>query len=333
MQEKEFMSPSKILEFINRRCDADTAAEVRAWITRSDENRAEYLRLKQLCALKEVHRHSGRLVVEGALRRFHTEIAQRRRVDRLRRWAYAASSVAVLLAVGLFIIGVELYSERFEWHTVTNTATDEVVRFTLNDGTKVFLRRGAELSFRENFLRQRNVRLRGEAFFDVVSDSIRPFVVQTPDLHIRVLGTSFDVIAGDTTVAILERGRIALETTSGRELASMLPGQRAVVDGASGRLLSLEQVQTGKYTSWRFNHKVYDRISFAEIVRLIEERHGVSVIYDPAAFENTAYRLVINDDETLEQMLEILNLISPVEYTIQGKRIILKKRKPIGYYP
>ena len=37
MQEKEYMSPSKILEFINRRCDADTAVEVRAWITRSDE--------------------------------------------------------------------------------------------------------------------------------------------------------------------------------------------------------------------------------------------------------------------------------------------------------
>ena len=65
---------------------------------------------------------------------------------------------------------------------------------------------------------------------------------------------------------------------------------------------------------------------FAEIVRLIEERHGVSIVYDPAAFGNTAYRLVINDDETLEQMLEILNLISPVEYTIQGERVFLKKR-------
>ena len=106
----------------------------------------------------------------------------------------------------------------------------------------------------------------------------------------------------------------------------MHPGQRAVVDGASGQLTSLEQVQTGKYTAWRFNHKVYDGISFAEIVRLIEERHGVSIIYDPSAFGNTAYRLVISDDETLEQMLEILNLISPVEYTIQGERVFLKKR-------
>ena len=111
-----------------------------------------------------------------------------------------------------------------------------------------------------------NVRLQGEAFFDVASDPIHPFVVQTPDLHIRVLGTAFDVITGDTTVAILERGCIALETTSGKELATMHPGQRAVVDGATGRLASLEQVQTGKYTSWRFNHKVYDGISFAEFV-------------------------------------------------------------------
>ena len=326
MQEKEYMSPSKILEFINRRCDAGTAVEVRAWITRSDENRAEYLRMKQLCALKDVHRHSGSFEIEGATRTFHSEIAQRRHVGRLRRWVYAASSAAALLAVGLLIIGVELYSERFEWHTVANTTSNEVLRFTLDDGTKIFLRHGAELSFRENFLHRRNVRLQGEAFFDVASDPIHPFVVQTPDLHIRVLGTAFDVITGDTTVAILERGCIALETTSGKELATMHPGQRAVVDGATGRLASLEQVQTGKYTSWRFNHKVYDGISFAEIVRLIEERHGVSIVYDPAVFGNTAYRLVINDDETLEQMLEILNLISPVEYTIQGERVFLKKQ-------
>ena len=46
----------------------------------------------------------------------------------------------------------------------------------------------------------------------------------------------------------------------------------------------------------------------------------MSIVYDPAVFGNTAYRLVINDDETLEQMLEILNLISPVEYTIQGEK-------------
>ena len=99
MQEKEYMSPSKILEFINRRCDADTAVEVRAWITRSDENRAEYLRMKQLCALKDVHRHSGSFEIEGATRTFHSEIAQRRHVGRLRRWVYAASSAAALLSI------------------------------------------------------------------------------------------------------------------------------------------------------------------------------------------------------------------------------------------
>ncbi len=269
----------------------------------------------------------GSFEIEGATRKFHTEIAQRRYVGRLRRWVYAASSVAALLAVGLLVIGLELYSERFEWHTVANTTPDEVLRFTLDDGTKIFLRHGADFSFRENFLRRRNVRLRGEAFFDVASDPIHPFVVQTPDLHIRVLGTAFDVITeirpwrfsnGDASSSKQPQAR--------RSLATMRPGQRAAVDGATGRLASLEQVQTGKYTSWRFNHKVYDGISFAEIVRLIEERHGVSIVYDPAAFGNTAYRLVINDDETLEQMLEILNLISPVEYTIQGERVFLKKR-------
>lgn len=122
----------------------------------------------------------------------------------------------------------------------------EVLDFVLDDGTRVYLNRGGELSFREDFgARRRRVKLSGEAFFDVKSDPVHPFVVETRGVHIRVLGTSFNVKAGERIEATLEKGRIALESASGEELATLRPGQQAVVDARSRRLLSVSEVRRG----------------------------------------------------------------------------------------
>ena len=68
-------------------------------------------------------------------------------------------------------------------------------------------------------------------------------------------------------------------------------------------------------------------IENGEIVGLIEERYDVSVIYDPSSFDDTAYRLGVGNNEPLGQMLDILNLIVPIEYTVQDRRVLIKRKR------
>ena len=322
------ISPQKIVDYLDRRCDGQTRSMVEEWMARSEENRDEFFRIKQLWALKNTYKHASAPEVEGAVRRINQQLDQRRRIRRLQYLARTAVAAALLFGAVLAGIGVDKYRERFEWHTIANTVPGEVLDFVLDDGTRVYLNRGGELSFREDFgARRRRVKLSGEAFFDVKSDPVHPFVVETRGVHIRVLGTSFNVKAGERIEATLEKGRIALESASGEELATLRPGQQAVVDVRSRRLLSVSEVQTGKYTAWHYNHKVYECISFSEIVGLIEERYDVSVIYDPSSFDDTAYRLVVGNNEPLGQMLDILNLIVPIEYTVQDRRVLIKRKR------
>lgn len=322
------INPQKIVDYLDRRCDAQTRSMVEEWIAQNEENRAEFFRVKQLWVLKNTYKHASASEVEGAVRKINQQLDQRRRIRRLQYLARTAVAAALLFGAILTGIGVDKYRERFEWHTIANTVPGEVLDFVLDDGTRVYLNQGGELSFREDFdSRRRRVKLSGEAFFDVKSDPVHPFVVETPGVHIRVLGTSFNVKAGEQVEATLEKGRIALESPSGEELAALRPGQQAVVDARSRQLLSINEVQTGKYTAWHYNHKVYECISFAEIVSLIEERYDVSVIYDPASFDDTAYRLVVGNNEALGQMLEILNLIVPIEYTLQDRHVLIKRKR------
>ena len=53
----------------------------------------------------------------------------------------------------------------------------------------------------------------------------------------------------------------------------------------------------------------------------------MSVIYDPSSFDDTAYRLVVGNNEPLGQMLDILNLIVPIEYTVQDRRVLIKRKR------
>ena len=55
--------------------------------------------------------------------------------------------------------------------------------------------------------------------------------------------------------------------------------------------------------------------------------YDVSVIYDPSSFDDTAYRLVVGNNEPLGQMLDILNLIVPIEYTVQDRRVLIKRKR------
>ncbi len=322
------ITPLDIIEYLNHDCETEKAQSVQEWINENPENKTEYYRLKQLWALKTTQKHSSKAEVDAAVHRFNNEVAGRNKIHRLRRIIWATSSIAAVLAIILTTIGIEKYSERFEWHTISNNSRNEVMYFTLDDGTKVSLNHGSELSYRHNFdSRNRNVRLEGEAFFDVTSDPVHPFTVHTSAVKVRVLGTQFNVKTGETFVAVLESGCIELEDASGHRLTTMRPGQLAMIDTDSGCLTSLQQVNTRKYTDWRFNQNVYENISFREIISLLEDRYDVSVIYDPSSFSDASYRLVINDNETLEQMLEMLKIILPIEYNVTDDRVFIKCRK------
>lgn len=324
----EKISELKIVGFLDRSCDADTWNEVYAWINASEETREEFFRIKKIWALRNTCRHTGAAEVEGFVRKFDERIAFRSKTLRLRRFAMAAASAAALFAVALLTIGVNYFSTRMQWHTIVNTAQGEVMHFQLDDGTKVALNKGSEIAYRSDFSsRKRRVKLRGEAYFEVTSDPVHPFTVAAGGITVRVLGTAFNVKTGRSIETTLEKGHVVLETARGRMLADLEPGQRAVVDAETKKLTSLDQTTIGKYTAWRFNHNVYEGITFPEIVRLIEERHNVTVVYDPATFDNTAYRLVVSDDESLDDMLRLLNLISPIDYTLEAERVLIKKRK------
>jgi ferric-dicitrate binding protein FerR (iron transport regulator) len=212
----------------------------------------------------------------------------------------------------------------------------------------VWLNAGSRLAYDKNYGNgRREINLTGEAFFDVANNPRQPFIIHTPRMDVRVLGTSFNVksyAADKTTEATLVRGSIAVSIKNRpdetillkpnqklivtSDLTTLLrhqPGQpRATADSTaqvSIRPPSYEQ-NTGAMieTSWVNNKFIFKDEDFGTLSKDLERWYGVSIsLTDPAQAD---WRFTGNfEKETIRQALDALKLTAKFNYIIQGNQI------------
>ena len=135
------------------------------------------------------------------------------------KWISVAASIVLLL--GLFFI-VQFYSSN---SPLILMGSFDPEMHTLPDGTKVWLKEGAQIKYPKKFKGSvREIRLDGEAFFDVHRDEDHPFIINGDVGKVRVLGTSFN-LAMDSLIAkvIMESGKVELTSSSGK-VVTLTPG-------------------------------------------------------------------------------------------------------------
>jgi len=212
----------------------------------------------------------------------------------------------------------------------------------LPDGTKVWLNSDSKLSYPVSFARdERNVKLEGEAFFDVAKDKKHPFFVDLGEIGIEVTGTTFNAInyrEEEQTEVVLTSGEVKIiEQNDNKKLliTEMRPGQMAVYKKDNQRL-SLQDVDAEKYTSWIEGRMIFRDDVMQEVVKKLGRRYHVEIkIADPeiAGYVYTASF----KDETIGQIMELLKKTSPIEYSMlpmrrlgdgsfEKQKIILMKR-------
>lgn len=189
-----------LYRYLVRRTSGAEDREVYAWLEASEKNRSLFF---EVAAVWSAHRTlispaTGERC-DAMLRRLNARIdaddaMQRPARFAWRRWmsAAAAAAVVVIAVAAAWLAGLRL-PEAGRFQSYANH-TGDVAVLHLEDGTQVWLQDGTELRYAVGKGDgERIVRLDGEAYFDVSHDARHPFVVETRELAIRVLGTAFNV--------------------------------------------------------------------------------------------------------------------------------------------
>lgn len=206
-------------------------------------------------------------------------------------------AAAILVGVALTWFFVPSSTTVDEQITMVEYATvaGQKMSLMLPDGTSVTLNSGSRISYPERFSHQRrDIQLEGEAYFDVVSDSTRPFSVRTDNVTTVVLGTSFNVRAysedRDISIALVE-GRVKVDQrldSTTREFylrpTEMLTVNRADTTHVMGQFHLLEVL------GWKDGLLYFNKTSFPEAISRIERWYGVEIDIAPGVKLDTHWR-------------------------------------------
>lgn len=233
--------------------------------------------------------------------------------------------VAAILIIGVFLdVLLKTYMHRdagTQWYTVS-AANGQKSKIELADGTEVWLNSQSSLRIPSNGFSKkvRNVELSGEAFFKVAHNDKVPFVVKTKDYDIEVLGTEFNVMAYEDfkrTETSLVNGSVRI-SRDGNELI-LKPGQTAIY---SKNGFSLEKGKIEQSVCWKDNKFYFDAIPFHELVTRLERWYDVEIEIGDNNLKNKLYSGVFKNEETIWQVLDVIELTSPISYERTGFRKI-----------
>lgn len=188
-------------------------------------------------------------------------------------------------------------------------------KFVLPDGTTGFLNSGSTLEYPVIFSNNRNVKLKGEAFFDVHHDEEHPFIVNTPNLSTKVLGTQFNVVAygsDSNEEIVLKEGKVEVYSTQGIKLATLEPNQSLALITET-RQYKTNPVEAEQYVSWTEGKLVFRNESMKLVADRLGRWYNVEIQINDPELLNYAFRATFIN-EPLEEVLKLLALTAPLKY-------------------
>jgi transmembrane sensor len=198
-------------------------------------------------------------------------------------------------------------------------------RVTLPDGSKVWLNAASSLSFPVSFdhSNQREVTLKGEAYFEVAKDKLHPFIVKTATQQVQVLGTHFNIKAYDdepSTMTTLLEGSVQVQ--NGSQISKLVPGQQSNL--SDGKLL-VKNVIAEDAIAWKEGYFRFNDESIDAALRKIARWYDVTIVYtDNDVKDKTAYG-TMSRFSSIEEVVQLLELTKAARFKIKGDKIIVSR--------
>ena len=306
-----------IIRYLENRCSEEDFVLINEWMKESDENAGELFRMEEIYQLGKFPFEEENLVVRAERRlgrRLKRENQKKQEVFKLRSvLRYAAAIVGVMvLAAGL----AYWFRNKAEL-VVASAAHGQVREMLLPDGTKVWLNQSSVLKYPRAFEgKERHVYLDGEAYFEVARNHEKPFMVKSPAMDVRVLGTSFNIkCRPDNSFAetTLIEGEVEVKDKSDKGRITLLPGQKAVLNRVTGRM-QVKQVDPKMEIVWHNDLIPFEKSSIFQIAAALERFYGVKIILSPDVDSTNTYSGVLKKKDNIESVLNSLRNSIPFNY-------------------
>lgn len=302
-------------ELANEATEQEQVA-LEAWSQACDDNRSFRRLVKDMKLSAEVQRKSEAMK-PSILQHVNKRITASQRFVRTMKIASVAAVVAVLLGITHHFSYEQGFRQVNSQPVEMENPLGMRSTITLPDGSKVILNAGTTITYPRFFVsKNREVILKGEAFFEVAPDATHPFIVKTDQIAVEVLGTQFNVKAYEIDerieVSLLE-GKVGVQKTTQPGLSLLTPGQQAYYDKKTGALTT-RSVNITHYTSWKDGKYYFRALPLREITCQLERIFNVRIHIDSPALQNIIITGDFEQGENLDQILRVITADKRLKY-------------------
>ena len=266
-----------------------------------------------------------------------------RKISKARILTWITASVAVAASLFLFIFrssqeisqptefSMELFSEvtspkqveqtLSNGYCVVSTPAATTTLVTLSDGTRVMLNANSTLEYPASFddAEVREVRLKGEAHFEVTKNPHRPFVVRAGEMQTQVLGTIFDVKAyrKDAPKVTLMQGKVKVSNADTE--VEMRPGQTATLQ-ADKIVVSKASPSASDWLEGDFD---MDQVTLAEAMSDIGAWYNKTVVFQSQANMDKLIHFRFSRRASLQEIITALNEMGVAKVRMEKGKIMV----------
>lgn len=325
-----------IEHYYRKSISTEELLKLRAWVESSEANQRKFREVLRILEATEIYLQQpvapakSWAMVANHIQQSNPSTDSEPKSRKLVKWQWYAVAALVLVVstIGLlFFKGSQIKPSQQNLVKVISNAYGEQRSVTMPDGSVIYLNAGSRISYSARFgPHKRLVKLEGEAFFDVVHEKNRPFIVQTGKVSTTVLGTSFNIKAFrakpvEVTVETGKVGVVLKKANQKDEVNFLLPNEQLLIDPENGEIIR-RTVNAVDVSGWKHYRLVFYNTSLKDISATIERTYNVKVSFKQAKTGNL--KLTAKFDKCgIKQVMDVLSRLSGTTYQIKENKITI----------
>ncbi len=254
---------------------------------------------------------------------------------------YAISAIA---AVFLMVFGFNFFNQNHLYNGskttsytaekfIINNLTKSIYKQKLADGSIVWLSPKSQLEFPKKFTgATREVKMSGEAFFEVSKDHNHPFIIYSGGVITRVWGTSFRIRAfkNKLTEVSVVTGKVSVKIPEKNNSEIMLfPAQEVTYVKKSALLKKAQETKSSSIRLWQKATLSFDNVAIDRVLNTLQSKFDISIYTNDLVLSKFLLKADFTD-LSLPAILDILENSLNTTYTISDNEIVLYRKKPIA---
>lgn len=325
-----------IIKYLNGEANLDEKHQILSWLKENTENKKTFSEMRDIWIASVSSAISDR-EVQNAFSQFEQNIRLRKQKNikyRRKSFLRIAASLAILIActLGGYFLGKQGFNINSEEsllvmnQVIMGNESKGIV--TLPDGTTVWLNANSKINYPEEFSHDiRRVKLEGEAYFNVTHNIKAPFIVESGQMEINVLGTQFDAknytdqIYSATT---LLSGKVKVRFSPESEFITLAPNQTVTFD-KQNNTFDIHQVDAKDYIIWTNDKLTFTNELLSDVLYKIEKWYNIRITCTDNVDLSQRLSFTIRK-ETKEEIFKLLELIAPIKSNINGYDVFIRKK-------